>query len=133
METEFRPDYAVHPGVLLKEEIEDLGLTQKAVSVKAGISKTVINEIIKGKRSINADLAVRLESVLESPARFWLNLQSLYDETMARLKLNKENPVGANNVNLIEEAYPAPKVVDVKISGNYNFNFYQRCGLMEVA
>lgn len=133
METEFRPDYAVHPGVLLKEEIEDLGLTQKAVSEKTGISKTVINEIIKGKRSINADLAVRLESVLESSARFWLNLQALYDETLARLKLNKELPVVANNVRLIAEECSPPKNVDVKIFENYNFNFYQRYGIMEAA
>lgn len=89
MTTEFKPNYAVHPGILLREEIEALNLTQKEVSQKAGISKTIINEIIKGKRGINAEIAVRLESVLESPARFWLNAQSLYDETIARAKLRQ--------------------------------------------
>lgn len=89
MATEFKPNYAVHPGILLREEIEALNLTQKEVSQKAGISKTIINEIIKGKRGINAEIAVRLESVLESPARFWLNAQSLYDETIARAKLRQ--------------------------------------------
>ena len=89
MATEFKPNYAVHPGILLREEIEALNLTQKEVSQKAGISKTIINEIIKGKRGINAEIAVRLESVLESPARFWLNVQSLYDETIARAKLRQ--------------------------------------------
>ena len=89
MATEFKPNYAVHPGILLREEIEALNLTQKEVSEKAGISKTTVNEIIKGKRGINAEIAVRLESVLESPARFWLNAQSLYDETIARAKLRQ--------------------------------------------
>lgn len=89
MATEFKPNYAVHPGILLQEEIEALNLTQKEVAEKAGVSKTIINEVIKGKRGINAELAVRLESVLESPARFWLNAQSLYDETMARAKLQQ--------------------------------------------
>ena len=89
MATEFKPNYVVHPGILLREEIEALNLTQKEVSEKAGISKTIINEIIKGKRGINAEIAVRLESVLESPARFWLNAQSLYDETIARAKLRQ--------------------------------------------
>ena len=88
MATEFKPNYAVHPGILLQEEIEALNLTQK-VAEKAGVSKTIINEVIKGKRGINAELAVRLESVLESSARFWLNAQSLYDETMARAKLQQ--------------------------------------------
>ena len=79
MATEFKPNYDVHPGILLREEI----------SQKACISKTIVNEIIKGKRGINAEIAVRLESVLESPARFWLNAQSLYDETIARAKLRQ--------------------------------------------
>ena len=93
METKFSPNYAVHPGVLLQEEINALNLTQKEVAEKAGVSKTIIYEVIKGKRNINADLAVRLESVLESPARFWLNAQSLFDETMARENLRKSEIV----------------------------------------
>ena len=88
MATEFKPNYAIHPGILLLEEIEALNMTQKEVAEKIGVSKTIINEVIKGKRGINAELAVRLESALESPARFWWNAQSLYDETMARVKLN---------------------------------------------
>lgn len=90
METKFNPNYAIHPGELLQDEIEALGLTQKEVAEIAGVSKTIINEIIKGKRNINAEIAVRLEDVLESPAKFWLKAQMLYDETVARIKLNKE-------------------------------------------
>lgn len=90
METNFKPNYAIHPGAFLKEELSDLRLTQKSLSEKTGISRTIINEIISGKRNINADTAVKFESVLYSPARYWLNLQSLYDETQARLKLAEE-------------------------------------------
>ena len=95
MATEFKPNYAVHPGVLLKEELDALHLTQKAAAEKAGVSKTVINEVIKGKRGISAELAVKLESVVESPARFWLNAQSIYDEIMARVKLRPIELVAA--------------------------------------
>ena len=95
MATEFKPNYAVHPGVLLKEELDALHLTQKAAAEKAGVSKTVINEVIKGKRGISAELAVKLESVVESPARFWLNAQSIYDEIMARVKLRQIEHVAA--------------------------------------
>lgn len=90
METKFKPNYAIHPGILLNEEIKDLGYTQKEVAIKTGIPKTVINEIIKGKRNINADIAVKLESALESSAKFWLKCQLLYDEVIARIKLNKQ-------------------------------------------
>lgn len=95
MATELKPNYAVHPGVLLKEELDALHLTQKAAAEKAGVSKTVINEVIKGKRGISAELAVKLESVVESPARFWLNVQSIYDEIMARVKLRQIELVAA--------------------------------------
>ena len=95
MATEFKPNYTVHPGVLLKEELDALHLTQKAAAEKAGVSKTVINEVIKGKRGISAELAVKLESVVESPARFWLNAQSIYDEIMARVKLHQIELVAA--------------------------------------
>ena len=95
MAIEFKPKYAVHPGVLLKEELDALHLTQKAAAEKAGVSKTVINEVIKGKRGISAELAVKLESVVESPARFWLNAQSIYDEIMARVKLRQIELVAA--------------------------------------
>ena len=95
MATEFKPNYAVHPGVLLKEELDALHLTQKAAAEKAGVSKTVINEVIKGKRGISAELAVKLESVVESPARFWLKAQSIYDEIMARVKLRQIELVAA--------------------------------------
>lgn len=89
IKNEFLPNYAVHPGVILKEDMEMVGMTQKELSDKTGISKTVINEIIKGKRKINAEIAVLLEGVLFSPAKYWLNLQSNYEEALARIKLNK--------------------------------------------
>lgn len=104
METEFRPDYAIHPGVILKEDMEMVQITQKEISARTGIPKTVINEIIKGKRNINANIAVRLEYVLFSPAKYWLNLQSAYDEAIARKKLNKEinrNQSCSENIKII--------------------------------
>ncbi|MFQ7034532.1 MAG: helix-turn-helix transcriptional regulator [Candidatus Borkfalkia sp.] len=65
MATEFNPNYAIHPGILLLEEIEALNMTQKEVAEKIGVSKTIINEVIKGY-GINAELAVRLESALKA-------------------------------------------------------------------
>jgi addiction module HigA family antidote len=91
MKTEFKPNYAIHPGVILKEELEFISLSQLKLSEKTGISKTIINDIIKGKRDINAQYAVLFENVFEHPAKFWLRLQSLYDETMARLQIGEKN------------------------------------------
>lgn len=89
MATNFTPDYAIHPGEFIKEEIEDLNISQKELAERTNISKTVINEIINGKRNINADIAIKLEEVLYSNARYWLNLQAIYNEALTRKKLGK--------------------------------------------
>lgn len=91
MATNFKPNYTIHPGVFLKEEMDSLKISQKSLAEQIGVSKTIINEVINEKRRINAELAVKLEKVLYSPASYWLNLQALYDETEARIKLNAEN------------------------------------------
>lgn len=87
MGTNFKPNYVVHPGVFLREEMVALKISQKELSKRISVNKTIINEVINGKRRINGELAVKLETVLYSPAKYWLNLQAIYDEAEARLKL----------------------------------------------
>ncbi len=94
METKqyFRPisDLAIHPGELLEEEIEFIGMTQRELAKRMGRPPQVVNEIIKGKKSITHDTAVELENVLGIPAHIWTNLQSTYDFTLARSKQRDE-------------------------------------------
>lgn len=87
MATEFKPNYAIHPGVFLREEMEAMNMTQKELAEKLGCSPSIVNEILHEKRKINADIAVRLEEALYSPASYWLLLQAIYDEVIARQKL----------------------------------------------
>lgn len=87
MGTNFKPNYVVHPGVFLREEMAALKISQKELSERIKINKTIINEVINGKRRISGELAVKLEKVLYSPAKYWLNLQAIYDEAKARLKI----------------------------------------------
>lgn len=89
MATNFNPNYAVHPGRILAEDIRALKMTQVELANRIGVQKSLINEIIKGKRSINAKIAVLLEKVIDEPAGFWLQLQSKYDEIIARIDLEK--------------------------------------------
>lgn len=86
-------NYAVHPGEILKEYLEDANMTQKELSEKTGIHKTIINEIINGKRSISIPNAFKLEKVFDIEARFWINLQSIYDEVNERLEMEKKNQI----------------------------------------
>lgn len=86
---EFSPDYAVLPGESLKEFIEFSGMSLKEFSVRTGITQQSIIRIIKGHQPITPDTANRLELVTGTPARFWNNLESQYQEQLARLREKK--------------------------------------------
>lgn len=70
----------VHPGeVLLEEFLEPMEITAYRLSKDIEIPQTRISQIIKGKRRITADTALRLSSYFGNSAKFWLGLQSDYD------------------------------------------------------
>lgn len=75
---------AIHPGELLEEEIEFIGMTQSELAERIGVSVHVVSEIIQGERGITDEVAVKLEKILGSPAHIWVNSQSRYEFTKAR-------------------------------------------------
>ena len=69
-----------HPGEMLLEEfVKPLDLTQVELSRHLGVSYPRLNEIIKGRRSVTPDTALRLSRVLGMSADFWLGLQQDWD------------------------------------------------------
>jgi HTH-type transcriptional regulator / antitoxin HigA len=83
--TSIDSDLAIHPGVTLAEELEARKMTQKALAGAMDRPVQAVNEIVNGKKAITAETALQLERVLDIPARFWMNLQTDYDLTVARL------------------------------------------------
>jgi addiction module HigA family antidote len=82
----------VHPGeVLLEEFLKPWGLSQNQLAQSMGITTTRLNEIVRGRRSITGDTALRLGRATNTTPEFWLNLQSLYDLETARGGL--KNPI----------------------------------------
>lgn len=76
----------VHPGEILKEEyLEPLGLTAAALARALHVSAPTVNDIVLMRRSISADVALRLAAALETSAQFWLNLQTAYDLRRAEI------------------------------------------------
>lgn len=70
----------IHPGEMLFEEfITPLDLTQAELARRLGVSYPRLNEIIKGRRSVTPDTALRLSRVLGMSADFWLGLQQDWD------------------------------------------------------
>ena len=80
------PFKATLPGEVLKDELDARGINQKDFAVEIGIQKTMLNEIIKGKRPITADLAVLLEKSLDISAEYWMRFQTQYEIDVARIK-----------------------------------------------
>lgn len=70
----------LHPGEVLQEEfIKPLGLSQHKLAIHMRVSPQKINDIVRGKRGITADTALRFSIVLGTTAEFWMGLQSDYD------------------------------------------------------
>ena len=69
-----------HPGEMLLEEfLKPLGISQSEFAIRLGVSFPRLNEIIRGKRSVTTDTALRLAQVLGMSADFWLGLQQDWD------------------------------------------------------
>lgn len=69
-----------HAGeILLEEFLKPLNLSQVQAAEKMGISVNRLNELIRGKRGVTADTALRLAKLLKTTPEFWLNLQNAYD------------------------------------------------------
>lgn len=72
------PARAIHPGEILREELQERGIKQKDFAQSIGVQATHLNEFIKGKRNLNEDLAMKLESQLGVPYKTWMNLHNGY-------------------------------------------------------
>jgi addiction module HigA family antidote len=79
------PDYLVTPGEVLEEYLGYAGITQASFADRTGLSKKTINEIVKTKSVITAEIALKFEHTLGRPAHFWSNLERQYQEDKKRL------------------------------------------------
>lgn len=70
--------------MLLEEFLHPLGVSQSAFAVRLGVSFPRLNEIVRGRRAVTPDTALRLARVLGMPADFWLGLQTDWDLWHAR-------------------------------------------------
>ncbi|MBS7661914.1 HigA family addiction module antidote protein [Pseudomonas lalucatii] len=69
----------VHPGEVLREEfLEPLGMTPTALARALHVSAPTINDIVRERRGITADTAIRLGRYFDTSAQFWMNLQTEY-------------------------------------------------------
>ncbi|MCM3441559.1 HigA family addiction module antitoxin (plasmid) [Metabacillus halosaccharovorans] len=86
----FYTEYIIPPGHTLLEILDDRNMSQKELAIRTSLTPKHINNIIKGTASITPDTALKFETVLETPASFWLNLESDFQENKARIKAREK-------------------------------------------
>jgi addiction module HigA family antidote len=70
----------IHPGETLREDfLKPLGLTANRLAIELQVPVTRVNDIVRGRRAITADTALRLARYFGTTPRFWMNLQPNYD------------------------------------------------------
>ncbi len=74
----------IHPGVFLKEILDERGLSQNAFAHAIGVSPMRISHVIKGSRPVTAELAVLFGKVFGQTPTYWMNLQTSYDLKIAQ-------------------------------------------------
>lgn len=80
----------IHPGEIIKEEyLEPLGMSVNALAVALRVPAPRINDVVRQKRGISIDTALRLARYFNTTAQFWMNLQISYDLKMARQNMAK--------------------------------------------
>ncbi len=80
----------VHPGEILGDELQELGLSASALAVELGVPTNRITAILKGQRGITADTALRLSRYFGTTPQFWLNLQKTFELRAAEIESGKD-------------------------------------------
>ena len=80
----------VHPGEILRDELEELGMSANAFAEALNVPANRISTILKGQRGITADTALRLSRYLGTTPQVWLNLQKAFELRVAELESGKE-------------------------------------------
>jgi addiction module HigA family antidote len=80
----------IHPGRILKREIDARGLSANKLALALRVPSGRITQIINGKRGISAESALRLSRYFGNSARFWMNLQTRYDLAVAERDIGQK-------------------------------------------
>lgn len=83
---EYKPKVAIHPGRMIQDNLDFLGVSQKWLAEKTGLTEKHISEILNEKAPVTAETAVRLANTLGGSVEFWVNLDANYRARRAILE-----------------------------------------------
>ena len=80
----------IHPGEILKDELAEMGMSAAELARQLRVPENRISEVIRGRRNITADTALRLGKWFGNSALFWMNLQKSYELRKAQREVGSE-------------------------------------------
>ena len=80
----------VHPGEILRQELDELGLSANALSKALGVPVNRVTMILKGQRGVSADTALRLARYFGTTPQLWMNLQKTWELRRAEIEAGRE-------------------------------------------
>ena len=98
----------IHPGEILAEELEELGVSPTELSRQIRVPANRISQIINGKRAVTGDTAIRLAHWFGTSPQFWMNLQALYDVRLAEQEAGTEIKALPTKPAKSKTAHPRP-------------------------
>ena len=81
-----KPFMAVHPGMMIKPELEERGISQKDFAKMLDMQPSHVSEVLNGKRTLSAEIALKIEKAIGLPAKALLSAQALYDIESANVE-----------------------------------------------
>lgn len=87
----YNPNFIIHPGKTLDENLEFIKMSQVELSLRTGLGEKHISQIINGESPITPDTAIKLERAIGISAEFWNSLQGNYDIAQSRILANKRD------------------------------------------
>lgn len=124
----------IHPGMVLKEVLDEKGLSNKEFASTIGMPASVLSDIINGKRSVTPDIAILLEASLGRDAASWLAIQAARDIEVAKAKeefLRKQEDIETwkslqnyCNVRILEKVIPGGLGKNTREKINCVFSFF---------
>ncbi len=86
------PFIAVHPGMMVKPELQERGISQKDFAHMLDVQASHLSEVLNGKRSLSAELAVKIQNAIGIPAEILLSAQAQYElESVANKSSNMKH------------------------------------------
>lgn len=80
----------IHPGEILKDELEEIGISAAELARQLRVPENRMSEVMRGRRNITADTALRLGKWFGSSAMFWMNLQKNYELRKAEQEIGAD-------------------------------------------